>query len=89
MRITFEKVERWAEKHVKCEDCGKRLVRRKTFMQTLNPFNKHELTKLPKDREQIRRELEEQADAWKRAPERCKTCEEALDHGCRIQESGC
>jgi ribosomal protein S26 len=74
MRITFEKVERWAEKIVKCEDCGKRLVRRKTFMQTLNPFNVHELTKIQKDREQINRKLGETAARWKLQPERCSKC---------------
>jgi hypothetical protein len=74
-RIVFEEVTRWAQKSVKCADCGKRLTRSKTFLQTLNPFNVHELTRLPKDREQIYRELCEEADTWRRQPERCNDCQ--------------
>lgn len=85
MRITFEKVERWARKTVKCECCGKRLTRSTTFLQTLNPFNIHALTKLPKDREQILRELGESIDRWRRQPETCGPCAKLVED--RAKES--
>lgn len=73
-RITFDKITRTFRKAVPCGKCGRTVTRQKTFLQTLNPFNVHELTKLPKDRQQIVRELNEEGELWKLAPVNCSTC---------------
>lgn len=76
-RTTFDKVSLTGTKRIKCETgCGASVARQRTFWQTINPFNVHALTKLPKDRAQIYRELGEQIEAWKREPERCAKCRE-------------
>jgi hypothetical protein len=72
-RIVFEEVTRWSQKSVKCEGCGKRVNRAKTFLQTINPFNTT-ATGTVKDREQINRELADEVAAWRRKPERCSKC---------------
>ena len=74
-RITYDKIERTFRKTVKCfYSCGRYVTRQKTFMQTMNPFNVHELTKLPKDFQQIVRELHEEGDRWQLVPETCPHC---------------
>jgi hypothetical protein len=81
VRITYDKIERTFRKTVRCTyGCGRYVTRQKTFMQTQNPFNVHELTKLPKDHLQIVRELGEAGARWMLELEtcpRCKTKEEA------------
>ena len=37
----FQSVRRTAEKSGNCPSCGKRVVRRQTFEQTVNPFNRN------------------------------------------------
>jgi hypothetical protein len=69
----FPKVQCVAEKSAPCSGCGKRVRRQKTFWQTLNPLNT-----LPdgtvKDRTYILRELYDEANAWRKAPEQCAKC---------------
>lgn len=74
VRTTYDKISRSFRKTVKCPGCGHAITRQKTFWQTQNPFNVHELTKLPKDYIQIVRELNETGDRWKLEPEKCSTC---------------
>lgn len=76
VRITFDKVSRSFVKSVKCGYCKAPVRRQRTFFQTMNPFNTHALTKRPKDREQIERELVELGRAWQRQPELCVDCAE-------------
>lgn len=74
-RITYDKIERMFRKTVKCAgSCGRYVTRQKTFFQTMNPFNVHELTKLPKDYQQIIRELHEEGGLWQLVPETCPHC---------------
>ena len=72
-RYVFEEVTRRASKVVKCAGCGKTVRRRRTFMQTLNPFNKNAAGD-PKTRSEIWIELDEQAGGWQAEPERCIPC---------------
>jgi len=72
VRTTFEKVERRATKRVPCAaGCGKKVARSKTFMQTLNPWNKDPETGAPRTRDQIWHALRAEAEAWKLLPEWC------------------
>lgn len=78
-RLRFEKVSLTGHKTVACAGCATPVRRQSTFWQTLNPFNLHELTRKPKDRAQILTELRETRDAWMRAAERCRTCQQRLE----------
>jgi len=62
-RYTFEEVTHPVTKRIKCCLCGKPLTRRTTLSQTMSPFNRDESGQ-PKTRQQIRRELIEQAKTW-------------------------
>lgn len=68
----FEPISYTVMKSLPCPVCGKRLIRQKTFTQTLNPFNKHRGK--PKTRARILRELEMQADHWTHVPEPHREC---------------
>lgn len=68
---TFEKVELPVSKTASCSQCGKRLRRRTTLYQTLNPFNKNKLDGRLKTRAQIGEELREEAGRWKKQPVHC------------------
>lgn len=64
MRITFEQVTvkqvlRWRD-----SETGKPRQMTKTFMQTVNPFNRGR-DGFPKSRQQIREELRSEAYLWK------------------------
>ncbi|WP_055566008.1 hypothetical protein [Streptomyces atriruber] len=71
---TFEKVELYGEKRVKCTVCGKAMKRRTTVYQTLNPFNKTDDGKV-KSRSQILAELRVKLDAWRGQAETHAKCE--------------
>jgi hypothetical protein len=63
VRITFNEVavratRRWTEN-------GKKRQQTRKFFQTINPFNKG-ANGLPKDRDQIMREITAKRDAWLR-----------------------
>lgn len=72
---TFEKVTWPASKRLPCPDCGKKVKRSTTFMQTLNPFNKTEGGQI-KDRSQIWKELRAEAEVWEQEPVPCTGCGE-------------
>lgn len=74
-RTTFEKVEMYGTKSVKCAGgCGRRLKRSTTVYQTINPYNKAADGRL-KDHYDIRAELVVQLDEWERKPELCIHCD--------------
>lgn len=78
MRVTFREVKMQGWKTVKCDGgCGRRLVRQRLFLQTLNPFNK-----LPphlggdvKTEGDIEEELKRDIRRWEQVPETCIHCE--------------
>lgn len=70
---TFAKVERYVEKSVPCTGCGKRLRRKTTLYQTLNPFNKAEDGRV-KGRQQLLAELDVKAKEWQAEPTWCQPC---------------
>lgn len=59
----FEQVTLPAQRAGKCPVCGKRVNRRTTFWQTINPWNK-DADGNPKTYDQIRIELSAEFDAW-------------------------
>jgi len=61
VRTTFEKVT-WRATRRRTEN-GKKKQQTRTFMQTLNPWNK-DADGNPKSREQIWKELQAEADKW-------------------------
>lgn len=78
--ITFEEVTRRAAKNLPCPDCGKKVRRQTTFMQTINPWNKNAAGE-PKTRQEIQDELKADAAAWVQEPVRCTACREANRDG--------
>lgn len=72
-RITFTQVKITQEKTVRCRKCGKRLVRQKTFWQTINPYNKNAEGYI-KTRQEIICELKETANLWREKAESCNDC---------------
>jgi hypothetical protein len=70
----FERVKRHMTKYVPCRGCGRPLRRSATFEQTINPFNKG-ADGVPKTREQIGAELDDQVKGWYPANDICRTCE--------------
>ena len=71
-RYVFQEVSITAEKTGKCR-CGKQRKRRQKILQTLNPFNL-DACGMPKTREQIMRELQAEAEAWRAEPIVCSKC---------------
>jgi hypothetical protein len=60
-------------KNLPCPECGKKLRRTRTFVQTESPFNKNAQGQ-PASRDEIRAKLRAEADAWKAQPETCNSC---------------
>jgi hypothetical protein len=75
---TYQKVTRSASKQGFCSVCGKRTTRRRTFDQTLNPYNISKETGLPKTYSEISAELNAAVKDWKENAELDFT-----HHGCR------
>lgn len=74
MRVTFRELKRRASKLVACAVCGAKVKRQRTFMQTLNPWNKNAdgTVRSPED---IWRALDTEAGEWAVQPETCRKCE--------------
>lgn len=51
------------ERKGKCPACGKRVLRSRTFEQTVNPFNRN-ANGVPKTWEEVFADVRAQADAW-------------------------
>ena len=71
--VRFERVPLTFSKTVKCAGCGKRLRRRRTFEQTLNPWNKNAQGQ-PRTRQEILAGLRDKAAEWQQQPETCGAC---------------
>lgn len=72
--ISFEQVSMSNSKTGTCPVCGKKASRSKTFMQTINPFNTNK-DGFVKSREEIRVELREKIEAWRKEPTIHAKCE--------------
>lgn len=73
-KVTFSKVSLADSKYVECAGgCGRKLRRKKTFYQTLNPFNLNKDGE-KKTRAEIYAELREEIAEWKNQPETCRDC---------------
>lgn len=70
MRTTFDVVRLYGSKRYKCA-CGRRLARRRTFEQTVNPWNV-DAHGHPKSREDIARELAVEHKLWLSEPDPCE-----------------
>jgi len=68
----FREIKHQASKNLPCPGCGKKLRRQRTFMQTLNPFNKKD--GVVKTELVIVRELVAQAEEWEQQPETHDAC---------------
>lgn len=77
IRTVFNEVSVHSEKVVKCSSCGKRLVRRKKFYQTINPWNKTASGEV-KSRYEIMPEITAKAKEWQNEPETCNKCLDAM-----------
>lgn len=76
--ITYrlEKVTWPGRQYGDCRACGKRHVRRtKTFMATVNPFNKDPETGRMKTFMQVEKDVREKARAWSKLQPVCTACE--------------
>jgi hypothetical protein len=70
----FAEIGMTYESNFVCNSCGKRRSRSKKFYQTLNPFNRDKDGN-PKTPEQIRCEVNMEADDWLKKTKTCRTCE--------------
>lgn len=68
-RTTFSEIKLYAQKSFVCA-CGKKVRRSKTFIQTLNPFNKTKTGEV-KTARQISAENQVAADAWRKVIDPC------------------
>lgn len=73
--IDFPEVSLKGTKSVKCaKGCGRTLKRTMKVFQTLNPFNRHPDGRV-KTAADIRAELPEKLEHWKKTPEVCIHCQ--------------
>lgn len=76
MRVHFPEVKVVATRNMYCErGCGHKTTRQKTFISTINPFNKNPDGTV-KTESQVRAQVQEKADAWRPEPYTCKACKE-------------
>ena len=74
--IVFPEISMRGTKAGKCR-CGKWRTRREKFWQTMSEFNIDKKTKLPKTKDQIKKELASECDEWLKEPITCKACKKA------------
>lgn len=79
-RYTFEKVQIKWSKRLPCPECGKKLARSRTFMQTINPWNAHP-DGTPRTYEEIRQNVIAEARAWALVPETCTAHDGVRQYG--------
>ena len=70
----FREIKHQANKNLPCPGCGKKLRRQRTFIQTLNPFNKNSDGQVKTELE-IVRELVAKAGEWESKPETHDACQ--------------
>lgn len=76
VRINFQEVSLLGEKRVPCAVCGKRLTRKTKVWQTENPYNRN-VDGVPKSRQEIYAELQQEIRDWKLVSVVCRGCEAA------------
>lgn len=72
----FQEIKVWGEKNLPCPVCGKKVRRRLTFMQTLNPWNVNKETGQPKTSAEIYKELHAERAEWATLPSAHGNCVE-------------
>ncbi len=70
----FQEVTHRVQRRVPCSGCGKKLTRSRTFMNTINPFNKNEAG-VPKTWSEVVADVKAAAEAWQPTDVRCSGCE--------------
>ena len=76
-RYVFREIKRRAVKRVPCGTCGKSVQRSRTFMQTLNPWNKNAAGE-PASEWEIQDKLAVEVATWQAAPDYCTPCLRAV-----------
>lgn len=71
----FEQVKYPASKKGQCSKCKKSRTRSKTFIHTVNPFNKNKAG-VPKSYAEVREDVKKEAEKWKAEPLVCAGCED-------------
>ena len=66
----FARVEVRAQRKGKCETCGKRWTKTRTFWHSVNPFNTR-ADGAPKSRAEVLADVQAEADDWQ--PKHCET----------------
>ena len=74
MTYFFDAISVSRRKHGPCSMCGKRRQRTKVFEHTVNPFNKRP-DGTPKNADDVRSDVQAEADAWMALPLVCASCE--------------
>jgi hypothetical protein len=75
VRETYDTVKLPVRKQFKCQSCGRKVIRRATLWQTVNPYNRNSSGR-PKTREEIRQELmSRDLEAWLGKMTLCYSCE--------------
>lgn len=72
-RYVFEEVRYPVSKNVPCANCGKKVRRSTTFINTINPWNVN-ADGTPRSRREIVEHLGEKAAAWRLEPATHTTC---------------
>ena len=63
----FRELKLFGERRGECVVCGKKVVRKKTFIMTASPFNKNEDGSVCSDK-QIYEKLQNENDRWEKTP---------------------
>ena len=74
MKYNFNVVQIMTEKSGNCPVCGKRAVRKKTFWQSVNPWNQNG-NGFPKTKDEIYDEIKKEALEWRKEPVCHAKCE--------------
>ncbi len=64
VHVRYQEYSHRVERTGHCPVCGKRRKRSQTFTGTVNPFNVHPISKLPKTAAQVMFDLQEQGSRW-------------------------
>lgn len=72
----FQKITWPGKQYGDCRECGKRfVVRKRTFVRTVNPLNKNPETGRMKTPSQVEKDVREEARAWSKLQPICTGCE--------------
>lgn len=73
----YEEVRETRIKNWPCPGCGRKVKRQRTFVNTINPFNRN-ADGVPKSRREVTADVRAKGDAWAAVPERHTECEAAF-----------